>query len=403
MKTFYLCVVVLFLVTACSVHIYLSPTSLQFPKPDGAYTVGHTNLILTDASRDETFTPEVTDKRELPLQLWYPSSSKPVSQPDAWMGPALEQAFSRATGIPIEVLATIKVNAYQNLPVATGKHPVVILSHGMLSSPLMNTSVAERLASHGYVVIGVTHPYSAMAAILSNGREALHLDIADAQIPDQPSTSPAEQIQGLAAKSERILEVWQQDIAFVIQSLAHLNAQDVRFAGHLDLNHMGIMGHSFGGATALRSLHLQPELKAAINLDGSLFGTPEQFQTTKPVLLVNEEGKAKTIDTLPPDLEEVRPLLEMVSTGNWIVHQNATASSAYVSVVGAKHNNFTDFNLLVKLFPELQEQMGSISGDKAQDLTSDLTLAFFEQHLEGKPARLLQVAEQHSEIRLELR
>jgi hypothetical protein len=65
---------------------------------------------------------------------------------------------------------------------------------------------------------------------------------------------------------------------------------------------------------------------------------------------------------------------------------------------------FTDFNLLVKLLLELQEQqMGSISGDKAQALTSDLTLAFFEQYLKGNSANLKQVAEQHPEIRLELR
>ena len=373
---------------------------LEFLKPAGTFTVGRSQLLLTDTNRAETFTPEPNDVRELPLTVWYPSTVKPTGKPAPWLEGDWLQVFSKATGISKAVLSKVKSNSHQDLNIATGQHPVVILSHGMTSSPLLSTATAEHLASHGFVVVGVTHPYSAIAAVLGGGREALPLPAADAQVPDQPGRSPAEEVKAMAAKSERILEVWQQDVAFVVGGLSQLNAQ--RFAGRLDLDRVGIMGHSFGGATALRSLHLLPQLKAAINLDGSLFGKPEQFQASKPVLLVNSQDTPKTIGALPPDLEPVRSTLEMVSTGNWLVFQGATAPSAYVEVRGTKHNNFSDFNLLVRLLPDLaSEQMGSINGLKAQRIVNDLSLAFFNQHLTAQPAALKTVAQSHPEIVLQ--
>jgi hypothetical protein len=390
---------VLLLLTACTA---LEVSDLEYPQPSGSYTVARTQLLLTDQSRTETFTPEPNDRRELPLHIWYPSSVKPSTRPAPWLETDWQQAFSKATGIPTNLLSRVKVNSHKDLEIASGKHPVVILSHGMTSSPLLYSATAEHLTSHGYVVVAVTHPYSAIAAVLGGGREALPLNSANAQIPDQAGLPPTEEIMALASKSERILEVWLQDITFVVGSLKQINAQ--RFEGRLDLERVGITGHSFGGATALRALHQLPSLKVAINLDGSLFGRLEQFKASKPVLLVNKADTPRTLGALPPDLESLRPVLEMVSTGNWKVFQNAAAPSAYAEVRGSAHNNFSDFNLLVQLLPDLaDQQMGSISGDKAQRIVGDLALSFFEQHLRGRNAPLHRVAQQHPEIQLEER
>jgi hypothetical protein len=55
---------------------------------------------------------------------------------------------------------------------------------------------------------------------------------------------------------DQLLPMWSGDAQFVIDRLERLNAADPsgRFTGHLDLQHLGIFGHSFGGATAPRVL-----------------------------------------------------------------------------------------------------------------------------------------------------
>jgi hypothetical protein len=47
-----------------------------------------------------------------------------------------------------------------------------------------------------------------------------------------------------------------------------LNRSDERLAGRLDLSHVGIFGHSFGGATSAAAVQSDRRFTAGINLDG---------------------------------------------------------------------------------------------------------------------------------------
>jgi dienelactone hydrolase len=62
------------------------------------------------------------------------------------------------------------------------------------------------------------------------------------------------------------------------------------FAGKLDLSQIFMMGHSFGGSTALLAASKDDRLRGCIALDPWMFPVAEEhFQLTKPVLVINTE------------------------------------------------------------------------------------------------------------------
>lgn len=75
---------------------------------------------------------------------------------------------------------------------------------------------------------------------------------------------------------------------FVIDQIEKLNsgAIESQFQGRIDLNHMGAMGHSFGGATAFNTTYLDHRIKAGINMDGSLYEVENRDVIKKPFMFI---------------------------------------------------------------------------------------------------------------------
>jgi predicted dienelactone hydrolase len=107
-----------------------------------------------------------------------------------------------------------------------GKTPVVVFSHGLASKPEDFGQIGEHLASYGYVVVMPQHP----------GSDYI-------------------QIQDLIAGYKRQVFEFQEfidrpkDISFIIDELTRRNQTE--FGGRLNLESVGVAGHSFGGYTAL--------------------------------------------------------------------------------------------------------------------------------------------------------
>ena len=66
-------------------------------------------------------------------------------------------------------------------------------------------------------------------------------------------------------------------------------------AGHLDLEHVGIAGHSLGGATAVHVMESDARFKVGVNLDGKLFGKEPEARLDRPFLWI-QSGDAKTAE-----------------------------------------------------------------------------------------------------------
>lgn len=115
---------------------------------------------------------------------------------------------------------------YQPQQPVGSKIPVVVISHGLASEPAEKSKLAKHLASYGFFVVMPQHP----------GSDRLYLE--------SFITSFRRELSDLEEFINRPL-----DISFTLDELERRNAAE--FAGRLDLDNVGIYGHSYGGYTAL--------------------------------------------------------------------------------------------------------------------------------------------------------
>ena len=74
-------------------------------------------------------------------------------------------------GASYEALGTVQTHAVENADLRSGpeKYPVLLIFHGLRFNVLGYSMLAEDLASHGYVVVGIDFPSIAFAVIFPDG------------------------------------------------------------------------------------------------------------------------------------------------------------------------------------------------------------------------------------------
>ena len=88
-----------------------------------------------------------------------------------------------------------------------------------------------------------------------------------------------------------------QDVSFAITKLEELIAQKDPFWSNVDLDRIGMLGHSFGGRTTVRATRKDARIKCGINLDGGIqdddaansFATPFMFVIAEKSFLWNKD------------------------------------------------------------------------------------------------------------------
>lgn len=263
-------VIVLALVTGSLVSLVLR---LQVPQPTGVFGVGREQFAWRDGSRPETHTTEPSDAREVVVEVWYPAEpdSGGVTSyiPDFASVEAAFVASGEVSSTQAAGLRFVQTSARVNADVAatSDAFPIIILSPGNATNASFYAAFAEELASHGYVVVGVEHPYLVTAVRLSSGRVATYAAAADA-LPLALRQAAAQ-----ARIAERVA-----DVRFVLDRLGAGAVGDALTA-HLDLSRVAIMGHSDGGITAAEACRADARLRACLNIDGQQAGGP--FSTTE--------------------------------------------------------------------------------------------------------------------------
>ena len=337
-------------------------SQLELPAPGGPYAVGRTIIKWMDASRPEVLTENPNDYREVVTMIWYPAEAGTGVK--AGYFPALSllsDALIRSGEVEWwQAIALQFIRTEIRLDAAPVKgqtpFPVVMLSPGNGTNIEFYSSLASEIASHGYIVIGVNHPYDVPAVELSNGQVAPYdkdqwaLDITAHQ----------------AYIKERII-VRTADMIFMMDQLEEMNSTGP-FAGVIDLDSVAAAGHSLGGITASEACKADERFKACLNYDGLQNGGPFSMETTaiapqQPFMFITKEAQ------LHPKL------IEGFET---------TTESYWVIVPGASHQSFTDGPLLQpSLLPGLNH------ADRLMGLIEEYSLAFLNQTLKGQPIQLL--------------
>jgi predicted dienelactone hydrolase len=203
--------------------------------------------------------------------------------------------------------------------------PVLLLEPGLAIPREQYTALSADLASRGYVVIALSAPYESAVSVLAGG----HV-VGQTSHPDVMGPPPHPAV-------ERLINSRAADASFVLDQLSRLTRLDPRslLAGHLDLHHVGIIGHSIGGATVVQVMTADPRFKVAVNLDGKLFGTQSAAHLKRPLLWIQSDGPQTTEytqgrDRLLTRLRDGGALLTILGS----VHMGFTDAPAYLTPLG---------------------------------------------------------------------
>ena len=340
-----------------------------FPRPSGPYAVGATVRQWTDAARPETATDDPADRRTVVAQLWYPVRPGTTGEPSRYLGPDPEAGTVAAgvagyLGVPAFTLdGPVRAHSHALVGAAVasqvGPFPVVVFSPGLGGVRTQNTAWAEELASRGYVVAALDHPYDSAAVVLRDGRTvATRVTATGNDVTDR----------------RRVVDwtaIRAADLSFALSELARLN-QDAggMFHGKLDTRRAAVTGHSVGGAAALQALRQESRFAAAINLDG---GPPDPAprRVARPVLALTHPLEPGESPDYLPRLTEVLRLND--------------ADAYRLEVPGSVHLSFTDAPLFL---PPLTSLMGSLGRTEPIRITANASAEFLDATLRGRPGDL---------------
>jgi predicted dienelactone hydrolase len=382
--------------TVSVLPVYFFPV-FSFAKPTGSYSVGTTLYEWVDEQRSEPYSTNPNDRRELVVQIWYPAENVQGSKPTRYIydnSKDVKAALAKWKNFPaftLDQLGVIRTHAFADavLSKAEPEYPVLLFSHGMRGVRTQNTFEVEELASHGYIVVGIDHTYDAGATVFPGGRT----------IVQQTSANVTTDYK----VSDQHISLWNDDSAFVLDQLEKLNQHDAddRWTGRMDLNRIGMFGHSYGGANAYQMLLKDSRIKAAIDMDGGLFGEKRASATAgegarKPFLLMNA---AVTVDR--NQLLDVLSKYPAEKIKGWTGQTPDELKGGFdlnlkrwqESVVGGglslviphgSHYSFTDLTLYSSLFRAKGE-----NAQEVHEVINKFSLAFFNQYLLGEDSSVL--------------
>ncbi|HEY3560901.1 MAG TPA: alpha/beta hydrolase [Kribbella sp.] len=251
-------------------------TTLRLPAPTGPWPVGTTTRALIDPHRSDPWNGAPT--RELALTVFYPATIVRGHERAPQLAPVAAAVFAQldagvlhpelpATGVDWAATLT---HSYVDAPALPGRRPTLVYSPGGADPRTIGTSLAEDLASHGYVVVTVDHPGEASEVVFPDGRLRV------IEISPDVQTDPV--------RSRLMMDTRFADLRFVLDHLSELH-------GAIDLRRVGVYGHSAGGATAAVSLG-HSQVRAAVNLEGYLDTLDGELYpiVRKPLLLAGTDG-----------------------------------------------------------------------------------------------------------------
>lgn len=317
------------------------------PEPTGRYEIATASFTYTDDSRVETFT-NTGEYRKLNVKFWYPKD-------------------------------------------AEGTYPLVVFSHGTGGLKISNTSTFMDLASNGYVVCSIDHPYHSQFTIGDDGKLVRmdpaywqeYLDVVNHKYTDE-GTRLQITLKWLALRTA--------DMNFVLDTiLAQAKDSNSAEVYHLiDPTKIGLMGHSIGGAEAAQVARERSDISTVVNLDGDLFGEYVDFVNGAEVL--NDQPFPASIlnvytDGMAQRLDEIPNASEIVGAKHVLV----TAPHGHeVHLVGTNHFSVTDLPLVAPIFVSMMKS--SVPGISEAETDPFVTikkmngivLQFFNAYLKGE-------------------
>jgi dienelactone hydrolase len=357
-------------------------TEITLPAPTGHFAVGRTTYTWVNNTQMDELAPSSGAKREVLVWIWYPSAAATSAAPVEYLPAPWRLALAQHSGVLMSQfftrdLSLVRAHSTSDPEVSSEQrpYPVVIMRAGGGALTTDFTTLAEDLASHGYIVVGFDAPYRTFVVVLPDNRIVI-----------RPATNDPENLQADQANRliNRLLPMWTSDTKFVVSQLEQLNAADPsgKFTGRLDMQRLGMFGHSFGGATALQFCHDDPQCKAGIDMDGAPYGSVVQDGLKQPFMFILSDHSHDLPDSASGQIHaNFQSIYDRLPNGR-----------LFITIRGANHFSFSDQMLLkshylIRLL--CMFGFGGLDGRRGLTITADYVRTFFDVYLKEAPVALL--------------
>ena len=319
----------------------------------GPYTVAQSRAILIDENRSEENESDGSF-REVPVYFFYPECIDELDE---------------------------------------GSLPLVMFSHGAFGYYESNASTYLELASNGYVVVSIEHPYHSLFTKDTDGRTITVDPEFFADALESGSKGEAE----VYDITRGWMEIREADMNFALDTIINSakagNLGDEWYISEsskedlliilskTDTDRIGLMGHSLGGATAV-TVGRREDVSAVIDFDGTMLGEETGFENGN--IIVNPDPYDTPILCFDSESHHTdRVLAEEIgyTYSNNVIMDNAPEGYS-VYFEGTAHMNFTDLPLFS---PFLAKNLGMGDRDPEEciDKINSITLQFFDVYLKG--------------------
>jgi hypothetical protein len=325
---------------------------------------------------------------------WYPAESREDSVPLAYSEKWLNAVLAKQYGIPKFLMGGAQdSNSWLDAPILDGSFPVIIFNHGWQAFARSNMTQFEFLASKGFIVLSINHPQDSAVIQRNNGdfvhqseaiknakrptKEAiedvakLYKAIAETVTPlDYANKISALESNSIYATQKPNFQNWVQHTQWLLASVRNQNVNELPewLAQAINPNHVGLLGHSFGGAVSGLVAHQTIDHLPAVVMDVAQLTYDAPINNMNPhVLYLN--GTATKFG-------KVKISNQHLNQG-WIVN-NPNAQE--INFTGAAHLNFTDLNHVSPM--KWTGVLGPVNGKEFWQSLNNTVLTYFQREFQ---------------------
>lgn len=232
-------------------------------KGESDMRVGRIVRVLTDSTRKESLSQSNNDRMIL-VSIFYQADEEWNPEHEAYYkdlyAPRQEEFIKRFSDDNEEkrkYLNNIKINTFNNAPMTKEdrEFPVMLFSAGLGMLRDFYMFNIEKLVMEGYIVVTIEHMYDSEFTIL----------------PDGTIIEQAEIFKDLTLEmKEEVINIRKKDTLFVLDQLTSLNAEDKIIKNKMDLDKIGVIGHSIGAYSLFESFNEDERIKVLVMLDGAI-------------------------------------------------------------------------------------------------------------------------------------
>ena len=356
-----------------------SAEELVLPPPPGPYAVTMLAEELVDRGRLDPY--NTSHPRRMMISRFAPIPRERCSSNChvEYMPPlvaeledAIGEAFLGNLTWPPGILSKVKLELCCDPSPAPGhgyhSFPTVLLDTGINTTRLFYAATAQSLASRGYNVITMDHPYETDVVAFPDG-----------------SIIYGGRVNRTSSEEDIIhaLEVRANDATFVLDVVD----KKLRGGGSSAGPKFGYVGHSFGGPAAAMAMLNDTRIVAGVNLDGRLFGPVLQAGLGRPginqsFLIFGATGHNSSSEESWERLWQTTQL----HPGEWMKE---------LSVMGSLHGTFWDLALIGDVSglrsnrTLVENLLGDVTGARIMEILRDYLDDYFKMTLRGASQGLL--------------